>query len=113
MDRLTKAQLFADGQLFMEEFDIPGMGSIFVRGLNRLEAHIVAACGNDVEGKERKILSFGVVDPELTDADVRSWMKAAPSDVIDKVVTKIAELSGMVDGADKLAYKSNGQGPVD
>jgi hypothetical protein len=86
------------------DVDVPGVGTVRVRGLNRGEAMMVA----EVKGtaaKERKILSLGLVDPPLTDAEVGMWQKASPAGELEPVSNRIAELSGMLDGSAKEAVK--------
>lgn len=86
------------------DVEVPGVGTLRVRGLNRAEAmHVQAA--NGTEATERRILALGLVDPELTEAEVGRWMKAATAGELEPVSRRIAELSGMLDGADKAAYK--------
>lgn len=88
-----------------EDYEIPGVGTVRIRGLNRVEAmHVQAA--NGPEATERRIMSLGMVDPTLTEAEVGQWQKASAAGEIEAVSTKIAELSGMLPGADKEAYKS-------
>lgn len=81
------------------------LGTMRVRGLSQHEAHVVEQTSGSL-ARERKILSFGVIDPELTESDVGQWQKAAPAGEVTKVALAVAELSGMLDGADKEAYKS-------
>lgn len=87
------------------DVEISGVGTVKVRGLSRIEAmHVQAA--NGPEAVERRILALGVVEPKLTEDDVRQWQKASPAGELEPVTEKIAELSGMKPGADKEAYKS-------
>lgn len=87
------------------DVDVPGVGTVRVRGLNRLEAmHVQSA--KTPEATDRIILSLGLVDPALTEDEVRQWQKASAAGEIERVSEKIAELSGMFPGADKEAYKS-------
>jgi len=87
------------------DVEVPGIGTVRVRGLNRAEAMRVQAA-KGVEATERVILALGMVDPALTEAEAGQWQKAAPAGEIEPVSRVIAELSGMVEGADKAAYKS-------
>ena len=94
------------------DVDVPGIGMVRVRGLNRAEAMQVQSA-KGTEATERVILALGMVDPELTEAEAGRWQKAAPAGEIEPVSRKIAELSGMVEGADKEAYKSVRDGAGD
>lgn len=94
------------------DIEVPGIGTVRVRGLNRIEAmHVQAADGP--EATERRIMTLGMVDPELTEAEVGQWQKASAAGEIEAVSSKIAELSGMLPGADKTAYKSVPDGSDD
>lgn len=86
------------------DVDIPGVGTVRVRGLNRVEAMKVQAAKGP-EATERVILALGMVDPPMTEADAGRWQKAAPAGEIEPVSTKIAELSGMLDTSAKEAMK--------
>ena len=86
------------------DVEVPGIGTVRVRGLNRAEAMQVQAA-KGVEATERRILALGMVDPALTEAEAGQWQKNAPAGEIEPVSRRIAELSGMFDGADKQAYK--------
>lgn len=87
------------------DVDVPGIGMVRVRGLNRAEAMQVQSA-KGTEATERVILALGMVDPQLTEAEAGRWQKAAPAGEIEPVSRRIAELSGMVEGAEKEAYKS-------
>lgn len=91
----------------LPEDDVPisGMGVMRVRGLSQAEAHMVEQT-KGTEARERKILALGVVGPfTLTEAEVGRWQKAAPAGEVTKVALKVAELSGMLEGADKAAFQ--------
>lgn len=83
---------------------IEGVGDVRVRGLRRGEVFAIkkATQGkDDLEAFETKFVAAGMLEPKLTEAEVRRWYKAAPAGEIDPVVDKINELSGLAQGADK------------
>lgn len=81
------------------EIDVEGVGTIRVRALSRAEA-LAAQNAKGVEAMERKILVLGMVDPQVTDADVRKWQDASVAGEIEAVTNCICELSGLsVDNA--------------
>lgn len=86
------------------EIDVPGIGTIRVRGLNRGEAMMVQEA-KGTEATERRIIALGMVDPPLTEDEVKRWQRAAPAGEIEPVSRRIAELSGLVEGAPKEAVK--------
>lgn len=87
------------------DVDLPGVGTVRVRGLSQAEAHMVEQV-KGTAARERKILALGLVEPQLTEVEVGRWQAAAPSGEVTRAALKVAELSGMLEGADKEAYKS-------
>lgn len=101
---MDKEALFRP-RLAEDDVEVPGVGTVRVRALSRLEAmHVQDA--NSPEASERRILAAGMVDPPLTEAEARRWQEAAPAGELEPVTDRIAELSGMKPGADKDAYKT-------
>lgn len=86
---------------------------VHVRALSRFE--VLAAQQREERlgtlAMERIMLHRGMLDPAMGEAQVTDWQKAAPAGEIEPVINKVAELSGMVDDAAKVAYKSNGGQP--
>ena len=84
------------------------VGTIRVRGLTRAEAMIVQN-EKGTAAIERKMLHFAMLDPEVTEAEAGQWQKASPVGELETVTKKTQELSGMLEAADKAAYKSDGE----
>lgn len=63
-----------------------------VRGLSRGEAMAMAKNVEDAAESEIALISHGL-DTAL--ADVREWYGGAPSHVVQKIVAKVMELSGL------------------
>ncbi|HZO69206.1 MAG TPA: hypothetical protein VFB74_29805 [Kribbellaceae bacterium] len=84
---------------------IEGVGDVRVRGLSRVEAMLIQKV-DDPEARERRILAYGMVEPSVTEAEAGRWQKASVAGELEPVTQKIAELSGILTGADKEAYKS-------
>jgi hypothetical protein len=110
---VDKAQLIAAAAAALptEEVEIPGVGTVTVRGLSRGESLLVGKAEGDPTATERTMLRFGMVDPVMTDADIRDWLKVAPNAHVDPISRKIAELSGMLEDAPKAAFQGDGGGP--
>jgi len=83
---------------------LPGVGTIRVRGLNRVEALTVEKI-TDIAARERRIVSLGMVDPQMSEADVLTWAQAAPADELEQVALKIADLSGILPDSAKAMMK--------
>lgn len=96
-DQLLKARLHE------EEVDIPGVGSVRVRALSRQEALILKDKEMAYEEMELKLLSMAVVEPVLTEDEVRQWQAASPAGELEPVTDAIQRLSGMVAKADNTA----------
>lgn len=87
-----------------EEISLEGIGTIKVRALTRAESHEVSDAKTEVD-KEKTILRWGMVDPEMSYQDVDNWMAAAPADQLQLVTLTISHLSGMLDGEGKQMYE--------
>lgn len=87
------------------EVEIEGVGTVVVRGLSRYELLLAGKSANgDVLAAERRTLAMGMVDPEMTEADVEQWQKSSPAGEIMPVMQKINDLSGVTKQAQREAY---------
>jgi hypothetical protein len=111
--RLLKRRTDTDSGLPEDVVPVPGMGDVHVRALNRLEAIAVQEVTGGTAASECRIVALGMVDPLMTEDEVGIWQEVSLAGEIEVVSRKIAELSGMLEGAGKVAYKSNGGGPDD
>lgn len=114
-DYLSTEQLHKSA-LPEEDVDIPGKGKVRVRALTRIEA---MSCQQVKDGPgqtaaiERKMLALAMVAPEMTEAAVGQWQKSSAAGEMDTISNKVAELSGMTEGAAKEAYKEFDANPDD
>ena len=104
MSAVDKEALFAP-RLPEDDVEIPGVGTVRVRGLSRGEVFEINKLrrkdddtGEDIE---RRTIAVGMVDPEMTLADVQRWQAASPAGELERVARRIQELSGMADDAAK------------
>lgn len=89
------------------DVDIPGVGTVRVRGLTRWE--LLTAGKQESKGPmamERIMLHFGMVDPALTEDEAARWQKCSPAGELMPVLARINELSGIGKDVQKEAYKS-------
>lgn len=107
---MDKDLLFAR-RLAEEDIDIPGVGTVRVRALSRGEV-LRAQGAKGVGAMERVMVSTALIDPALTEDEVKRWQEASPAGELEPVTRVIQRLSGMEAGADKAAYKSDGGGSV-
>jgi hypothetical protein len=94
-------ETFLKARLPEREVDLPGVGTVRVRGLTRAEALEVQALQGDVAAMEQKVIHFGLVDPVLTNAEIACWYGAVTAGEIDLLVNPISEMSGLTEGAPK------------
>lgn len=111
-----------------EDVTIVGLGTVRVRGLNRIEAMHVQAANDDPAESDRRVIAQGMVTPSLVVpgllhqldgkrcracADVQLWQEAAVAGELEDVTDAIGRLSGMGGkAAEKAAYKSTPGEPV-
>ncbi len=74
--------------------EVPGVGEVEVRGLSRAEVIQMQTAGS-VDEMEVKTIAFGMVDPQLTEEEVRQWRSTKESVEVRPVSDRILELSGM------------------
>jgi len=86
------------------DVEVAGLGAVRVRGRNRIEA-MLAQAADGTAAIERRVLSYGMVDPQLTEAEVKMWQKASPAGELEPGSNRITELSGMLAGSAKVAVR--------
>lgn len=96
-----------------EDVEIPGVGVVRVRALTRAEVMSMrkSVGDDDPDGArmlviERKMIAQAMVDPVMTEADVKAWQENSPAGEVDVVSEAVQRISGMDRGAPKEAYKS-------
>lgn len=92
---IDKSALTAKRDNPTKDVDLPGVGTVRVRGLTRAEALRIQGRPMDVDEQERKLLALAMVDPAMTEDDVRAWQKVAPAAELEPIGQAIRELSGM------------------
>lgn len=88
------------------------IGTVRVRGLSRGEVFMTQQV-KGVEATERKIVAIGMLDPVMTEAEVRQWQESSPAGEMEAVVEKIRDLSGLGDKSEKQAMQSFRDEPGD
>lgn len=92
-----------------EEHELPGIGTIRVKGLTRaVFLNAQKRWPDDVLEQERYTLSHAIVEPDLTPADIKAWQEASGPEEINQVALLVNRLSGIGRDAHKEAYKSAG-----
>lgn len=89
-----------------ETVELPGGGSVVVRGLSRKESHHLTAL-KDTEDQEIYAVSCALVDPALSEEDIRLWFEQEGSaGDIQAIAKRVNEMSGLSDGSGKELTKS-------
>lgn len=91
---------------------IDGVGEVRVRGLSRGEVFAMQEA-KGTQAQEARIVHYGLVDPQMTEAEVREWQNNSPAGEMQDVVAKIQELSKLTDSAAKEAMTTFRDGPND
>lgn len=91
---MDKAE-FLSRRLPTDTIDLDGMGKVSVRGLSRAEVTALGKLAGDVEAADVYVLVCGLVDPALTEDEVRTWRDNAPAAEVGAVSDRICELSGL------------------
>lgn len=77
------------------DVDVDGVGTVRVRALTRGEAMSFRGVHDDPLELEVRMLAVALVDPVLTEDEVRRWQDGSPAGELQAVVDVVIELSGM------------------
>lgn len=85
-----------------EDYELPGVGWIRIRGLSRAEfMEAGKRHPDDMAAQERYVLSRTVILPRITEAIAAQWQNASGIAEINALAMHINEMSGLGKGADK------------
>ncbi len=87
------------------DVDLPGVGTVRVRGLSRAEALAIRSGDRSNDAFERRMVAVGMVAPALTEDEVGEWQQGSTAAELEVITRKINELSGLGPSAAKAAYK--------
>lgn len=96
---LTQAPALAVG----EDFELPSGFVVKIRPLTRGEALKVKGKEMPVDQMEQKLLSFAMVDPKMSERDVKTWQEVCMAGELEGVTQRIAEISGLTKAEAKEA----------
>lgn len=104
---IDKTQLTAKREESTRDVELPTLGgSVRVRGLTRAEALRVQGKQMDALEAERKLLHLAMVEPLMSEEDVRQWQHVAPAGELQPIQDAILAMSGLTADAVKEAVKS-------
>lgn len=96
MGAVDKAKLLAQRTGDRRTVTVPGVGDVVVRGLTRAEVLSIQKKGEvDVAEMEALLVSFAMVEPEMTLDEVKQWQTVAPAGELEPISRAIQELSGL------------------
>lgn len=78
-----------------QDVEIPGKGTVRIRALTRAEALQVRGKSMPIDQLEQKLLSWAMIEPKLTENEVRKWQEMSVAGELEVVTQAIAKLSGM------------------
>lgn len=109
MDEDLKASLFAR-KASLETEKVPiGDLTVVVRALSREEVTELRDEKASAHTFENRLIAAAMVVPELTALEVAQWLDGAPAGDSVKVMTAVAELSGIDEGAQKSSVRRAGK----
>lgn len=98
---LDKSQLL-ERSFSVSEVEIPGVGTVKARGLTRGEVNVLMGMKDiDQNTFDRFVLSRALVEPKMTENDVKAWQDVALPNEIGNVIEAVMKLSGLESGAEK------------
>lgn len=101
---MDKAALLK-GFLPEDDVELPsGIGTVRVRGLSRIEAvrmHKLIEKGTEEVDAEVTACALGMLDPVMSEDDVKAWREVALAADVQAVAQRISELSNMDPNAGK------------
>ena len=83
------------------DHEIEGVGTVRIRGLSRAEILELQALAGGTLISDRRMVSLALVDPKLTEDEVKTWQENSAPGEIEALTVAIAELSGLGVGAAK------------
>lgn len=103
MATVDKSALLAK-RFGVEDIEVPDVGTVQVRALSRAEAHGLRDQEMTEQEMEVRLLSLALVEPKLSEDDVKAWQEAAPAGELEPVVRAVLRLSGMEAQAAKATF---------
>ena len=100
MSRVSKDVLLKS-RLVEGEHEIAGVGTVGIRGLSRQEVIDLQKLDGGLDVRERRMVALGLVDPPVTEDDVKAWQSSSLAEEIEGLTVAISDLSGLGVKADK------------
>lgn len=106
----SKADLLKGRGQNTREVQLPGGGSVVVRGLTRAEALGARAEEMDEMEVERKMLALALVEPQMSEDEVGAWQQVCLAGELAPVVDAVLDISSMtVEAPNRAARRFQGR----
>lgn len=92
-------------RLAARDFEIEGVGTVRIRSLTRAELLEIKGEELPMVVMDRKLIAASMVDPALTEDEVRQWQENSSPSELEPLTEAIMRLSGLAKEAPKEAYK--------
>lgn len=99
-----KSKLLASRGLGLHTVDLGELGEVKVRALTRAEA-LDFEGEHDERAAEVGLLALALVEPKLTEDEIRQWQEVSPAGEMAPIVVKVMAISGMTAEAPKETVK--------
>lgn len=87
------------------DVEVPGIGTVRVRGLSRFEVLHIQQTKGGPAAVEVVTVHLGLVEPKLSEDEVKKWQRVSVASELEPITEAIGRLSGMFEKADKRAYQ--------
>jgi hypothetical protein len=85
-----------------EKYDLnDGSGTVEIRALTRDQALAISTDAETLAEKDNLLIAQGLVNPAMSIEDVAAWAGDESAGVLSGLSQRIAEISGMAEGAGK------------
>lgn len=108
-DEPVSKEVLLSQRFGVRAYPIPGVGVVRVRPLTRGEALEMVGKEYDQAELECKLLSIAMIEPALTEADVRHWQLNATAGELADFVEFVQDISGMKAAAAKSGLPDAGE----
>lgn len=85
----------------VQTVDLGDDATVTVRALSRAEVKDIKEANASDHTMENRLIAAALVDPVMTAAEVGEWLDEAPAGDSVTVMTAVAAMSGMAEGAPK------------
>lgn len=90
---IVSKEAFMKGGLPEEVVPVEGLGNVRIRSISRAEYMRVRTM--DVDAFETAVLAAGLLEPTLSEDEVRQWRESVMAQVSDNLLGEVLRISGL------------------